>query len=54
MTERGNNSKNMGNQEESQRGRGLNPKDQEIAGTMWNQVIRRNIFGLERRINEIN
>ena len=34
MTERGNNSRIVGNQEESQRGRGLNPEDKEIVGTM--------------------
>ena len=46
--------KNVGNHEESQRGRGLNPKDQEIVGTMRNQGIRRKIVGLERTMNEIN
>ena len=36
-TERGNNSRNCDlNQEESQRGRGLNLKDREIAGTVVN------------------
>ena len=43
----------MGNQEESQRERGLNPKDQEIVGTVVNQGIRRKVFGLERTMKEI-
>ena len=38
----------MGNQEESQRGRGLNTKDREIVGTMENQGIRRKIVGLKK------
>ena len=33
----------MQNQEESQRGRGLNLEDQELVGTMGNQGIRRKI-----------
>ena len=44
----------MENQEESQRGRGLNPEDQEIASTMGNQDIRRKIDGLKRIMKEIN
>ena len=44
----------MGNQEESQRGRGLNPYDQEIASTMENQGIRRKIVGIERKMKERN
>ena len=37
----------MGNQKENQIERGLNLKDQDIVGTMRNQVIRRKIDGLE-------
>ena len=44
----------MGNKEESQRGRGLNPKNQVIASTMGNQGIRRKIVRLERTMKEIN
>ena len=44
----------MGNQEESQRGRGLNPEDQEITGNVVNQGIRRKIVGLERIMKDIN
>ena len=44
----------MRNQEESQRGRGLNLEDQEIASTLGNQGIRRKIVGLKRTMKEIN
>ena len=44
----------MGNQEESQRERGFNLEDQEIASTMVKYGIRRNIVGLKRKIKEIN
>ena len=44
----------MGNQEESQRGRGLNLEDQEIAGIVVNQGLRRKIAGRERTMKEIN
>lgn len=37
------------NQEESQRGKGLNRENQTTIGTMGNQGIRRNIVGLERK-----
>ena len=43
----------MGNQEESQRGRGLNPKDREIVGIVGNWDIRRKIVRLERIMKEI-
>ena len=42
------------NQDESQRGRGINLEDQEIFGTMVNQGIRRKIVGLKRKMKEIN
>ena len=44
----------VGNQEESQRGRGLNLEDQEIVGTMVNKGIRRKIVGLEVTMKEIS
>ena len=44
----------MGNQEESQRGRGLNPEDREIASIVVNQGIRTTIVGHERTMKEIN
>ena len=44
----------MGNQEESQRERGLNLEDQEIVGTVGNQGIRRKIVGLKIKMKEIN
>ena len=44
----------MGNQEESQRGGGLNREDQMIAGTVGNQGTKRKIAGLERKMKEIN
>ena len=43
----------MGNQEESQRGRGLN-LGQMTTSTVGNQGIRRKIAGLERKRKEIN
>ena len=42
------------NQEESQRGGGLNQEDRTIAGIVGNQGTKRNIFGLERKMKEIN
>ena len=42
----------MGNQKESQRGRGLNQDDQKIVGTVGNQGTRRKIAGLERTMKE--
>ena len=44
----------MGNQEENQRGRGLNQEDQKIVGTVGNQGTRRKIAGLERTMKEKN
>ena len=44
----------MGNQEESQRGGGLNTEGQEIVGTIVKQGIRRKIVGLNRKMEEIN
>ena len=42
----------MRNQEKSQRGRGLNPEDQGIVGTVGNEGKRRKIVGLERTMKE--
>ena len=44
----------MGNQKESQKGGGLNRKDQTTAGTVENQGIKRKIVGIERKMKEIN
>ena len=44
----------MGNQEESQRGRGLNQEDQIISSIVGKQGIRRNIFEIERKMKEIH
>ena len=44
----------MGNQEENQRGRGLNLEDREIVSTMERQGIRRKILRLKRTMKEIN
>ena len=44
----------MGNQEEIQKGRGLNLEDSEIVGTMGNHGIRRKIVRLKRIMKEIN
>ena len=44
----------MGNQEESQRGRGLNPEERGIASTMVKHGIRRKIVGIKRKMKEIN
>ena len=44
----------MGNQEESQKGGGLNREDQTIVGTMGNTGTKRNIFGIEIKMKEIN
>ena len=44
----------MGNQEESQKGGGLNQEDRTIAGIMGNQGTKRNIFGIEIKMKEIN
>ena len=43
----------MGNQEESQKGGGLNREDRTTAGTMENQGTKRKIVGIERKL-EIN
>ena len=43
----------MGNQEESQKGGGLNQEDQMIAGIMGNEGTKRKIVGLERKLKEI-
>ena len=43
----------MGNQEESQRGRGLNREDQMTVGIVGNQGIKRKIVGIERKMKEI-
>lgn len=40
----------MGNQEESQKGRGLNREDQMTAGIVGNQGIKRKIARLERKM----
>ena len=42
----------VGNQEENQKGRGLNQEDQKIASTMENQGMRRKIARLERTMKE--
>ena len=44
----------MGNQEESQKGGGLNREDQTTVGTMVNQGTKRKIVGIERKMKEIN
>ena len=44
----------MGNQEESQKGGGLNQEDRMIAGIVGNQGTKRNIVGIERKMKEIN
>ena len=44
----------VGNQEESQKGGGLNQEDQMIAGIVGNQGTKRKIVGLERKMKEIN
>ena len=44
----------VGNQEESQKGGGLNQEDQMTAGTMGNQGTKRKIVGIERKMKEIN
>ena len=44
----------VGNQEESQKGGGLNQEDQMIAGIVRNQGTKRKIVGLERNMKEIN
>ena len=44
----------MGNQEESQKGGGLNQEDQMIAGIVGNKGTKRKIVGLERKMKEIN
>ena len=49
--ERGN---NFGNQEESQKGGGLNQEDQTIAGIVGNQGTKRKIVGFKRKMKEIN
>ena len=44
----------MENQEEIQKGRGLNQEDQEIIGTVGNEGTRRKIIGIERTMKEKN
>ena len=44
----------MGNQEESQKGGGLNREDRTTAGTVENQGTKRKIVGIERKMKEIN
>ena len=44
----------MGNQEESQKGGGLNREDQKITGTMGSQDTKRKIVGIKRKMKEIN
>ena len=44
----------VGNQEESQRGGGLNQEERMIAGIVGNQGTKRNIVGLERKMKQIN
>ena len=44
----------VGNQEESQKGGGLNQEDRTIAGIVGNQGTKRKIVGLERKMKEIN
>ena len=44
----------MGNQEESQRGGGLNQEDQMTVGTVGNQSTKRKMFGIEIKMKEIN
>ena len=43
----------MGNQEESQKGGGLNQEDQMTTDTIGNQGIKRKIVGIKRKL-EIN
>ena len=42
------------NQEESQKGRGLNQEDRTTAGTVGNQGTKRKITGIKRKMKEIN
>ena len=44
----------VGNQEESQKGGGLNQEDRPIAGIVGNQGTKRKIVGLERKMKQIN
>ena len=44
----------MGNQEESQKGGGLNQEDQMTIGFVGNEGIKRKIVGIERKMKEIN
>ena len=44
----------MGNQEESQRGGGLNRDDRMNASTVGNQGIKGKIVRIERKMKEIN
>ena len=44
----------VGNQEESQKGGGLNQEDRMTAVTMGNQGTKRKIVGIERKMKEIN
>ena len=44
----------MGNQEESQKGGGLNQEDQMIASIVGNQGTKRKIVGLDRKMKQIN
>ena len=44
----------MGNQEESQKGGGLNQEDRMTVNTVGNQHTKRKIVGIERKMKEIN
>ena len=44
----------VGNQEESQKGGGLNREDRMTAGTVGNQGTKRKIVGIKRKMKEIN
>ena len=44
----------VGNQEESQKGGGLNQEDRMTVGTMENWGTKRKIVGIERKMKEIN
>ena len=44
----------MGNQEESQKGGGLNQEDRMTASIVGNQGTKRKIVGIKRKMKEIN
>ena len=44
----------VGNQEDSQKGGGLNKEDRTIASTMGNHGTKRKIVGIKRKMKEIN